>query len=225
MSQKEGLLSPFLYEDSEESGSKGNSFKQLKRLETMITCKLAIMEQYSFESAVREINGFYDLLEDQICGSVSGKGLDLILNLHFEMHNTLTRVIKKKTIKDSREVTRSSGALPNREDARVPAQAQHPFISETSGESSDESKFGGFDALSPTMKEAAKLDLNILKQIIFVITYILGGLKTNANPNVIRYYNSKAKVAKELIAKFSILGLDTSPFQGTTFLVPTRLRF
>ena len=224
MSQKEGLLSPFLYEDSEESGSKGNSFKQLKRLETMITFELRLIEQYPFESAVHKIKGIYDLLEKQICGSVSGKGLDLILNLHFDMHNTLTRMIKKQTVEDIREVIRSSGAgkVQNREDARVPALAQHPFISETSGESSDESKF---DALPATMKEAAKLDLNILKQIIFVITNILGGLKTNANPNVIRYYNRMAEASKELIDKFKSLGLDRSLFEATTILVPTRLRF
>ena len=224
MSQ-EGLLSSFLYEDSEESGSEGNSFKQLKRLETKISFKLAIMEQCPFESAVLEINDFYNSLEKQIYGSVSGKGLDLILNLHLEMHSTLTRMIKKKTIEDFREVTRSSGALPNREDARVPALAQHPFISETSGESSDESKFGGFDALSPTMKEAARLDLNILKQIIFVITNILAGLKINANPGVIGYYNRMAKATKDLIDKFKILGLDTSPFEAKTILVSTGLRF
>jgi hypothetical protein len=243
MSQKKGLLSSFLDEVSEE-----NSYEQLKQLETEINIELVIMEQkYRFEDAVAKIKKIYERLDGQIY-SVSGKALVLILDLHFEMHNTLTRMIKKKTITDLRKVRRSSGALPNREDARVP----HPFISETSGESSGESKFddnvymlntikklerlpadvlclirkfAGFDGLPTSMQKAAELDLNILKQINFLITNIVTMLRPGKDNNIIRYYNSMAKVSKELIAKFSILGLDTSPFEGTTILVPRRLRF
>lgn len=237
MSQKEGLLSPFLYEDSDDD-SKENKFEKLKQLETMIITELAIMEQYSskyFPNIVNKIQGFYDLLEGQI-NSVSGKALAVILDIHLQMHTTLTRMIKKKTINNLREVTRSSraGKVENREDARVLAQGQHPFISETSGESSGESKFDDnvymLDAmkkLSPSMQKAAELDLKILKQINFLDAHLLLMLrkKQDVDEDVIKYYTSMAEVTKKLIAKFSILGLDISLFQGTAILVPTRLRF
>ena len=86
-------------------------------------------------------------------------------------------------------------------------------------------EFAGEDGLSPGVKVAAIIDLQILRNLRFLLNqlipmYEMGGLRA------LNGLRALAERIDELIANYAVLGLDTSAIQGSAIVVGTRkLRF
>ena len=86
-------------------------------------------------------------------------------------------------------------------------------------------EFAGEDGLSPGVKVAAIMDLQLLRNLRFLLNqlipmYEMGGLRA------LNGLRALAERIDELIANYAVLGLDTSAIQGSAIVVGTRkLRF
>ena len=231
---------PLLYDYLTDSGD-------LVDLENLIYANLAFIEDMEITRAVGHIYQFYQSLErrTESVSGVSGDDLALIVMIHYNMHNSLVRIIRKRLILDYRELirTRVNQALPmeNPEEeipsaaggeSKLPDDNSFFLNSLKSWEKLPDRviglirEFAGEDGLSRGVKVAAMLDLQILRNLEFLIRKLLPIYELKRNSAAMSHLIVLAQRVSELIAKYAVLGLYTSAIQGSALVVGTRkLRF
>ena len=235
---------PLLYDYLTDSGD-------LLDLENLIYANLAFIEDMKITRAVGHIYQFYQSL-DRRSRSVSGDDLRLIVIIYYNMHNSLVRIIRKRLILDYRKLltTRVNQAplAPEALPMENPEE-EIPLAVVSGGESKlpDNNffllnsldqlerlpdsiigsirEFAGEDGLSPGVKVAAIMDLQILRNLRFLLNQLIPMYEMRGL-GALNDLRALAERIDELIANYAVLGLDTSAIQGSAIMVSTRkLRF
>lgn len=228
------MSKPLLYDYFTDSG-------ELKELESLIYARLVDLESKEIKKAVAEIFNFYQSLDNR-AKSVSDDDLRLIVIIYYHMHNSLVRIIRRQLILDWRELMRTRDqALPMKN-----PEEEVPLAVVSGGESKlDDNSFflnslksweklpdnvisnirdlAGGDCLSGGVRLAAMVDLQILRNVQFLLKQLIALYEARGDPNGPL---ELAQKIDKLIANYKVLGFDTSEIGGSALVVGTRkLRF
>ena len=216
------MSKPLLYDYITKSGN-------LVDLENLIYANLTFIEDMDIKKAVSEIQKFYESLNRRT-NSVSGDDLRLIVIILYNMHNSLVRIIRKRFILDFRELqhnrsTESAG------ESKLPDNNSYLLNSLVSLEKLPDDvlnvirDFSGEDGLSPDVKVAALLDLEVLKNLQFLIKNLMPMYEIKKD-DALRGLQLLAERVDKLVDNYKVLGFDTSPVQGTALMLGRKnLRF